>query len=172
MSAQLHRHILVVYHLHPGDILLYPIGLELIPLPVGQEVVDRVLHPTLIAIDPRCDGLLGSISKSVAARGPKSWSLVSVEDSVSEENLCDGFELHPPWTPDFLDSIPRSDGNAQVLQQSSKPAGENWSFSPEGLHLIRILVHLLVLSVAWGRVLFISLVFYILVLRLLLLLSR
>jgi hypothetical protein len=34
-SAQLHRHILVVYHLHPGDILFHPIGLELIPLPVG-----------------------------------------------------------------------------------------------------------------------------------------
>jgi hypothetical protein len=24
MSAQLHRHILVVYHLHPGDILFTP----------------------------------------------------------------------------------------------------------------------------------------------------
>jgi hypothetical protein len=26
-SALLHRHILVVYHLHPGDILFHPIGL-------------------------------------------------------------------------------------------------------------------------------------------------
>jgi hypothetical protein len=34
-SAPLHRHILVVYHLHPGDIPFHPIGLELIPLPVG-----------------------------------------------------------------------------------------------------------------------------------------
>jgi hypothetical protein len=59
-----------------------------------------------------------------------------------------------------------------VFQQSSKLAGENWSFDPEGLHLIRISVHLLVLGVAQGRVLFIGLVFYILVLRLLLLLSR
>jgi hypothetical protein len=49
MSAQFHRHILVVYHLHPRDILLYPIGLELILLPVGQEVVDGVLQPTLVA---------------------------------------------------------------------------------------------------------------------------
>jgi hypothetical protein len=48
-----------------------------------------------------------------------------------------------------------------VLQQSSKPADENWSFGPEGLHLIRILVHLLILSVAWGRVLFVSLIFYV-----------
>jgi hypothetical protein len=105
-------------------------------------------------------------------RGPESWSLVSAEDSGSKENLCNGFELHPPWTRDFLDPIPGSGGDAQVLQQSSKPAGENWSFDPEGLHLIRISVHLLILCVAWGRVLFVGLVFYILVLRLLLLLSR
>jgi hypothetical protein len=33
-SAQLYRHILVVYHLHPGNIFLHPVGLELILLPV------------------------------------------------------------------------------------------------------------------------------------------
>jgi hypothetical protein len=96
MSAPLHRHILVVYHLHPGDIILHPIGLELILLPVGQEVVDGVLQLTLIAMDPRCDGLPGSIGSNITARGPESWSLVSIEDSRSKENLCDGFELHPP----------------------------------------------------------------------------
>ena len=51
-SAHLHRHILVVYYLHPGDIPFHPVGLELIFLPVGQEVVDRVLQPTLVATDP------------------------------------------------------------------------------------------------------------------------
>jgi hypothetical protein len=35
MSAQPHRHILVVYHLHPGDILFHPVGPELILLPIG-----------------------------------------------------------------------------------------------------------------------------------------
>jgi hypothetical protein len=172
VDAQLHRHILVVYHLYPGDILLYPVGLELIPLPVGQEVVDRVLQPMLVSTNPRCDGLPGGNSNSIAVRGPESWSLVTVEDSGSKETLCDGFELHPPWMRDFLDPIPRSGGDAQVFQQSSKPTGENWSFDPEGLHLISISVHLLIVSVARGRVLFVSLVFYILVLRLLLLLSR
>jgi hypothetical protein len=34
-SAQFYRHILVVYHLHLGDILFHPVGLELILLPVG-----------------------------------------------------------------------------------------------------------------------------------------
>jgi hypothetical protein len=33
-SAQLHRHILVVYHLHPGDILFHPVGLKLILLQI------------------------------------------------------------------------------------------------------------------------------------------
>jgi hypothetical protein len=35
MSAQLHCHVLGVYHLHPGDILFHPVSLELILLPVG-----------------------------------------------------------------------------------------------------------------------------------------
>jgi hypothetical protein len=97
---------------------------------------------------------------------------VSTEDSRSEEDFYDGFELHPPWTQDFLDPVPGSGGDAQVLQQSSKPASENWSFDPEGLHLIRISIHLLVLGVARGRVLFVGLVFNVLVFCLLLLLSR
>jgi hypothetical protein len=116
MSAQLHRHILVVYHLYPRDILLYPIGLELIHLPVGQEVVDEVLQPTLVATDPQCDGLPGGIGNSIAARGPESWSLVSAKNSRSEENLYDGFKIHPPRTWDFLDPVPGSGGDAQVFQ--------------------------------------------------------
>jgi hypothetical protein len=115
MSAQLHRHILVVYHHHPGNILLHPIGLELILLPVGQEVVDGVLQLTLVATDPRHDGLLGDISNSVAVRAPESWSLVSAEDSGSKEDFCDGFELYLPCTRDFLDPIPGGGGDAQVL---------------------------------------------------------
>jgi hypothetical protein len=134
--------------------------------------VDGVLQPTLVASDPRCDGLPSGIGNIIAVRGPKSWSLVSVEDSGSKENLYDGFELHPPLTRDLLNLVPGGGGDAQVLQQSSKPTGENWSFDPEGLHLIRILVHLLILGVARGRILFVGLVFYIMVLRLLLLLSR
>jgi hypothetical protein len=69
----------------------------------------------LVAMHPRCDGLPGGIGNSIAARGPESWSLVSVEDSGSKENLYDGSELHPPWTRDFLDPVPRSGGDAQVF---------------------------------------------------------
>jgi hypothetical protein len=95
-------------------------------------------------------------------------ALVSLEDPGSEENLCDGLELYSPCTRDFLDPIPGSGGDAQVLQQSSKPTGEDRRFSSEGLHLISIPVHLLRFGIARGRLLFISLVFCAMVLWLLL----
>jgi hypothetical protein len=60
-----------------------------------------------------------------------------------------------------------------MFQQSSKPAGENRRFGPEGLHLVSISVHLLIFDIARGRVLFVGLLFDVMVLRrLLLLLSR
>jgi hypothetical protein len=58
-----------------------------------------------------------------------------------------------------------------VFQQSSKPADEDQRFGPEGLHLVRVSVHLLIFGIARGRVLFVGLVFGVMVLRLLLLLS-
>jgi hypothetical protein len=73
---------------------------------------------------------------------------------------------------DFLDPLPGSGGDAQVLQQSPNPASEDRRFSPEGLHLVSISVHLLGFSIAQERVLFVGLVFCVLVPQLLLLLSR
>jgi hypothetical protein len=93
---------------------------------------------------------------------------VSAEDPGSEENLCDGLELHSRWTWDFLDPVPRSGGDAQVFQQSSKPAGKDRRFSFEGLHPISISVQLLRFGITQGRVLFIGLVFYAMIILLLL----
>jgi hypothetical protein len=59
-----------------------------------------------------------------------------------------------------------------VLQQSPKSSGEDRSFGPEGLYLVRISVHLLGFGIAQGRVLFVGLVFCVMIFRLLLLLSR
>jgi hypothetical protein len=80
-------------------------------------------------------------------------------------------ELYPPSMRDFLDLVPGSSGDAQVIQQRSKSAGDDRRFSPEGLHLVSISVHLLSFGIARGRVLFVGLVFCVLVLRLLLFLS-
>jgi hypothetical protein len=72
---------------------------------------------------------------------------------------------------DFLNPVPGSGGDTQVLQQSPKSAGEDQRFNPKGLHLISISVHLLSFGIARGRVLFVGLVFRVMVPRLLLLLS-
>jgi hypothetical protein len=76
---------------HPGGVPSpsweypsWPIGLELILLTVGLEVVDVVLQPMLVSTDPRCDVLPGGIGNIVIARGPESWSLVSAKDFGSE----------------------------------------------------------------------------------------
>jgi hypothetical protein len=73
---------------------------------------------------------------------------------------------------DFLDPVQGSGGDAQMLQQSPKPASEDRRFRPKGLHLVSISVHLLGFGIARGRVLFVGLVFRVMVPRLLLLLSR
>jgi hypothetical protein len=73
---------------------------------------------------------------------------------------------------DFLDPVLGSAGDAQVPQKSPKSVGEDQRFSPEGLHLVSILVHLLGFGIARGRVFFVGLVFCVMVPRLLLLLSR
>jgi hypothetical protein len=93
---------------------------------------------------------------------------VSTEDPGSEENLYDGLELYSPCTRDFLDPVLGSGGDAEVLQQSSKPAGEDRRFSSKGLHLVSILIHLLKFGITRDRLFFISLVFCAMVLRLLL----
>jgi hypothetical protein len=58
-----------------------------------------------------------------------------------------------------------------VLQQSPKSAGEDRTFSPEGLHFVSISVDLLGFSITRGRVFFVGLVYCVMVPRLLLLLS-
>jgi hypothetical protein len=102
-------------------------------------------------MDPRGDGLSGSVSHIVTMRCSKSWPLVPAEDSGPEEDLCDGLELHPPWMWDFLDPVLGGGGGTQVFQQSQKSTGGDQSFSPEGLHLICISIHLLILHVAQGE---------------------
>jgi hypothetical protein len=44
MGAHLHKHVLVMHHKHLGDISLDPRSLELVRLPLKQQVIDGVLQ--------------------------------------------------------------------------------------------------------------------------------
>jgi hypothetical protein len=133
----------VVHHLHPGDILLHPIGLELILLPVGQEVVDGVLQLILVATDPRCDGLPRGVSNSVAARGPESWSLVSAE-------LCPALALnstHPGCGTSLIRYLgavvmPRCPSRAQSLLVRTRASAPKDSISSASRYIFWSMVSL------------------------------
>jgi hypothetical protein len=112
VGAQLHCDVLVVYHIHYGDILLHPRVLEFILLSLGKEVVDGVLQFILVAIAPRSDGLPGSISHNITDRCSKGWPLVPVEDPGSRKDLYNCLEFHPPWTQDSLDPVSWGGGDA------------------------------------------------------------
>jgi hypothetical protein len=58
----------VVYHLHPGDILLHPKGLEFALLSLRQEAVDGVLQLILVVNAPRSDGLPGGVRHNIIDR--------------------------------------------------------------------------------------------------------
>jgi hypothetical protein len=120
-GAQLHHHILVVYHLHPEDILLYTIGLDLVLLSMRQEAVDGVLQLILVATAPRSDGLPGGVSHNITDRCSKGWPLVPAKDTGPGEDLCDSFEFIQPSTRDSLDLVsgvevmPKCSSRAQSL---------------------------------------------------------
>jgi hypothetical protein len=84
VGAQLHHHILAVYHIHSGDILLHPRGLEFFLPSLRQEAVDGVMQFILVATAPRSDGLSGGISHSITDRCSEGWPLVPVEDPGPE----------------------------------------------------------------------------------------
>jgi hypothetical protein len=138
----------VVYHLHLGDILLHPKGLELVLLSLRLEAVDGALQLTLVATAPRSDGLPGGVSHNITDRCSEGWPLMPAEDPGPREDLCDSFEFHPPWTRDSLNPVSRGGGDAQVSQQSMKPVGGDQSFSTKGFPPINISVQLLTLIVA------------------------
>jgi hypothetical protein len=54
---------------------------------------------------------------------------VPVTDLGPRADLYDGLEFHPPWMQDSLDPVSWGGGDAQMSQQSLKPASGDRSFS-------------------------------------------
>jgi hypothetical protein len=93
--------------------------------------VYRVLQFILVVMALRSDGMLGSISHNITDRCSEGWPLVPAEDPRPIEDPYNFLEFHPPWTRDSLDHVSWGGGDAQVSQQSMKPAGGGRGFSTE-----------------------------------------
>jgi hypothetical protein len=71
MGAHLHKHILVMDHKHPGNIGLDPRNLELVFLPLWQQVIDDVPQLVMISAAVGGDRLPCSVSYYIQVSGPE-----------------------------------------------------------------------------------------------------
>jgi hypothetical protein len=89
MGGHLHKHILVMHYKHTRNIDLDPRSLELVLLPLWQQVIDGVPQLIMISMAVGGDRLPCSISYCILLNGPKGWTLVSAEHNRSADDLHD-----------------------------------------------------------------------------------
>jgi hypothetical protein len=159
MSAHLHRHVLVMHHKHPGDIGLDPRSLELVLLPLRQQVVDGVLELVMIFVVVAGNHLPWSISYCILVSGSESWTLVMAEHIRSVEDLQDCLILFSSRAWNSLDSELWWSGDVDVVQQIPQSASGDCGFISKGLDLVGVMVRLFLLSIAQRSVVFIIFAF-------------
>jgi hypothetical protein len=70
-GAHLHKHILVMHHKHPGNIGLDPRSLQLVLLPLLQQVIDGVPQLIMISAAVGGDHLPYNVSYCILVSGPE-----------------------------------------------------------------------------------------------------
>jgi hypothetical protein len=86
-GAHLHKHILVMHHKHTRNIGLDPRSLELVLLPLWQQVIDGVPQLIMIPAAVCGDRLPCSVSYCILVSGPECRTLVSAEHIRSADDL-------------------------------------------------------------------------------------
>jgi hypothetical protein len=104
MGAHLHRYMLVMHHKHHRDIDLDPRSLELILLPLRQQVIDGVPQLVMIFVVVGGDCLPCNISYCILVSGSESWTLVMTEHIRFAEDLHDCLILFLSRARNSLDS--------------------------------------------------------------------
>jgi hypothetical protein len=78
-----------MHHKHPGNIGLDPKSLELVLLPLRQQVIDGVPQLIMISVAIGGDCLPCSVSYCILVSGPEGWTLVTAEHVRSADDLHD-----------------------------------------------------------------------------------
>jgi hypothetical protein len=78
---------LVMHHKHHWDISLDPISLELVLLPLRQQVIDGVPQLIMIFAIVGGDCLPCSVSYCILVCGSESWTLVTAEHIRSTKDI-------------------------------------------------------------------------------------
>jgi hypothetical protein len=117
-----------MHHKHPGNIGLNPRSLELVLLPLWQQVIDGV--PLLIMISAAVgdDRLPCSVSYNILVSGPEGWTLVSAEHNRSADDLHDCLVLFSARERNCHDSELWWSGDVDVVQQIPQSTSGNRGF--------------------------------------------
>jgi hypothetical protein len=93
-----------MHHKHPGNNGIDPRSLELVLLPLWQQVIDGVPQLVMISTAVGGDRLPCSISYCILVSGPEGWTLVSAEHIRSTDDLHDCLALFSTRAWNSLDS--------------------------------------------------------------------
>jgi hypothetical protein len=158
-SAHLNKHILVMHHKHPGNIGLDTRSLELVLLPLRQQVIDGVPQLVMISAAIGGDCLPCSVSYCILVSGPEGWTLVMTEHVRSADDLHNCLVLFSSRARNSLDSKLWWSGDVDAVQRIPQSASGDWGFVSKSLDLVGIVECLILLGVAPRSVVFIFFAF-------------
>jgi hypothetical protein len=159
MGAHLHKHILVMHHKHPGNIGHDPKSLELVLLPLWQQVIDGVPQLVMISVAVGGDHLPCSVSYCIPVSGPEGWTLVLAEHIGSADDLHDCLVLFSARAQNSLDSELWRSGDVDAVQQIPQSASGDQGFISKSFDLVGIVERLILLGIALRSVVFIFFTF-------------
>jgi hypothetical protein len=149
----------VVHHKHPGNIGLDPRNLELVFLPLWQQVIDGVPQLVMISAAIGGDRLPCNVSYCILMSGPKGWTLVSAEHIRSADDLHDCLVLFSARAHNSLDSKLWWSGDVDAVQQIPQSTGGDQGFISNSFDLVGVMERLVLLDVAPRSVVFIFFTF-------------
>jgi hypothetical protein len=148
-----------MHHKHPGNIGLDVRSLELVLLPLRQQVIDGVPQLIMVSTAVGGDGLPCSVSYYILVTGPVGWTLVLAEHIRSTDDLHDCLVLFSARAQNSLDSELWRSGDLVAVQQIPQSTGGDWGFISKSFDLIGVVECLVLLGIALGSVLFIFFTF-------------
>jgi hypothetical protein len=122
-----------MHHKHPRNIGLNSRNLELVFLPLWQQVIDGVPQLIMISAAVGGDRLPCSISYCILASGPEGWTLVSTEHIGSADDLHDCLVLFSARAQNSLDSELWRCGDVDAVQQIPQSTCGDRASSPKVL---------------------------------------
>jgi hypothetical protein len=139
-----------MHHKHLGNIDLDPRSLELVLLPLMQQVIDSV--PQLIMISAVVGG-------DCLLSGPEGWTLMTAEHIRSTDDFQDCIVLFLCRVRNSLDSKLWWSGDADAVQQIPQSASGDRGFISKSLDLIGVVELLFLLGAAQRSIVFIIFAF-------------